>query len=727
MSNKKSLEEIWQKMQSQKAEETQRKLLQEKTLWEQREKARQEYLKRMRMFEARSSAAASSAAAGAGAGGGGSTLSRRNPTQQIFDFEKIIAEHFVISWADIETDTWKIAVFNFSTNQLSDTINTGLIYDSANQWYLDNDEFAVSESGHSIVFINAETAKYKIVFVNSNGQLLSIKDLDNSEDFQYTENAMIFLGELEGVSTVYHFDGANVRTHQFPGVDINDIEVDDGSEDDVTKDGSIIIRDINDEKYYIAKPSGQLIDISDNMIGQNSYRLDYDTDYIIIFDDDSNIKVVSEDGVLKNTFDLTQYNINYEDTSSLYGDNCAYALFYTNSGYRLVVSYDGDSNQFVSFTFSNNFYHSLEADEISWFSPKPYRGKTLNFYRFSNASSGNNIGDLYTDLEYKWLPKGGVQFLSHSFGSATVSLVDGLGNSTSNRIFSLGENPITMFADPEGPIIVGFLTPDGFITQSTGIQYASCSNVWGKPIGENSFAVFDVDWMSDRIWQIYGTNSIIGETTTSQYWAWGTDDDSVHRNGTLLIQDQIGLEEDNPIYSNTFYWTNEIGLTSGPTGLGYGNLPIINSVESGNRTGISTEYQVLTRINDGEFLQGFYLLSRSGLSEFVDCFPGEISDYNLNESKLNSELLTLYFIRDNSDVRIQNYTIPQLELIDDWNPGFDNSNLTVRLFKNRCLIIQEDGDNIDFRFVGKNGSETFSIESNDYNTESNDTYDNNPG
>jgi hypothetical protein len=706
----KSLDEIWRKMQDQRQAEIQKKLTQEKALYEQRERARQEYLKNIRMYEKVSTVPTSSSSAA----GGGSIRRQQTP----IDFVKIIAEHFVISWADVETDTWKIVVHNFRTNQLSGIIDTGLIFDNGNEWYLFDDQNAVSESGHSILFQNNNTLNYKIVFVNSNGQLLGIKDLDSQKDFQYTENAYIYLGELNGVSTVYHFDGANVRTHQFPDININDIEVDNGSEDDVTRDGSIIIEDINGAKYYIARPNGQLIDISDDMVGENNYRLDYGTDYIIRFDNDSNIKVISQDGQLKNTFDLTQYNIDYNDTYTLYGDNCAYALFITNLGYRLVVSYDGDSNQFVYFTFSNDFNYSLEADEINWYDPKPYRGKTLNFYQWSN-SDGDNIGNLYTDLEYKWLPKGGTQFLTHSFGSATVSLIDGNGFFTNNRTFTLGENPITMFADPTGPIIVGFLTPDGFVTQSTGIQYASCSNVWGKPIGENTFAVFDVNWMSNRIWQIYGTNSIIEETITTESWAWGTDDDSVHRNGTLLIQDSGDASA-----SNSFYWTSEIGLISAPVVSG----EILNSVESGNRTGLSTEYQVLTRYVEGEnFVQGFYLLSKSGLSDFVDCFPGlsPSSPYTLTTSKLNSELLTLYFTDSTNDyVRVQNYRIPTLELIDDWDPQETGTDITVRLFKNRCLIYREVGNSIYFRFVGSSGVKTLSIEQNDFNTESNDIYDN---
>jgi hypothetical protein len=62
----KSLDEVWRQMQAQRESEQQRRLAEESAIYEQREKARQEYLQRNRMFERFNPAAASSAAAGSG-------------------------------------------------------------------------------------------------------------------------------------------------------------------------------------------------------------------------------------------------------------------------------------------------------------------------------------------------------------------------------------------------------------------------------------------------------------------------------------------------------------------------------------------------------------------------------------------------------------------------------------------------------------------------------------
>ena len=66
---KKSLEEIWNQMEQKRLFEKQNVEQQETALYEQREIARQEYLKVMRMYEASSSLNATAAAAAAGAGG----------------------------------------------------------------------------------------------------------------------------------------------------------------------------------------------------------------------------------------------------------------------------------------------------------------------------------------------------------------------------------------------------------------------------------------------------------------------------------------------------------------------------------------------------------------------------------------------------------------------------------------------------------------------------------
>lgn len=646
-----------------------------------------------------------SSAAGAAGGGG---LRRRNK-----DFDKIIALHWVITWADVASDTWKIVVYNYTSGVLSPIIDTGLIYDGGNQWYLGDDENAISESGHSILFENSSDGKFKIFFVNSNGQVLGIKDLDTREDFQYTENAMIYLGELDGVSTCYHFDGANVRTHTFPDVDIKDIEVDDSSDDDVFADGSIVIEAPNNEKWFISRPDGSLVEITNDMLGQDSSQMSYNSDFLLKIDIDQHIKTISQDGTLKGTFDLTPFSCTSINESTFYGDNCAYVSMNTDQGYRVLVSFDGDSNQFVSFTFSDSLADvQFAAFEINWATPEPSYGKSLIYYSSTTSTGGSN-GYSGTDFELKWLPKGATQFQSHNFGTSSITFIDGLGRFASYRTFSYGENPITMYANEDGPIIVGFLTSTGFVTQSTGILSASCSNIWGKPFSDKSFAVFDIIDEPNRIWQIYGATSIEETTYTSQDWTWGSPDSNVNRNGTLVILD-------NTVGTQSFIYTTEVGLISGPTNSGF----IYNTFNSGNRTGISDEYQLILRSVPGEtYVQGFHLVSKAGLSSFVDCFPGlsPSSNYNLDSAMIGKELITLNF-NDVVGNRVQNYKISDLSLIDDYDPGKYES---ISLYRDRCQIYEQNGTDYTFMFIGAKGKQTITLQANSLNTEANDIQDNN--
>lgn len=695
--SKKSLDQIWEKIQKEKALEEKRRFERERQIWEQKELARKEYLKTLRLYEKIGPNTPTSSSSSAGG--------KQNPTPTPDPTpDKVFGKHYVLAWEDSDTGTWRIVVHNYENGETSDIIETNL---SFNEWDIFTLELSVSEYGHCVVYSNDLTSKYKILFISSNGVLIDTKDLDTNEDFQYTPNTIILLGELNGISTCYHFTGTDVWTHTFPDVGIADVEVDDGSEGDVTKDGSFIIEAPNNSKYFIGRPNGDLIEITELMSGQDNYRLSYNSDFIFKLDNNNDISIISQEGDLVNSFDLSPYGTTGIIELALYGDNCAFAHLSTSYDYQIIISYDWDLNAFLSMTVSDSMTQYY-APSLNWGYLRPSYGKTLNFYKYDSVPNSSWFNTT-VNLEYFWIPKGSTQILSHDFGS-TVSFIDGIEMYTSDRSYSVGENPIVLFAYEGGPIQVGFLGSDGFLTQSTGIQFASCSNVLGGNIGEYSFALFDVG--SDRIWQIYGTNSIIDQTNTSQYWEWGSNG-NVNRNGTLVVFD-------SDVTSNSFLWTPESGIEplSNNPGL------IINDAEFGNRTGLSDEYQVFLEYDSSIFVRGFYLISRSGKSEFVDCFPGlSPSNWVLNGRLLSSDLLTLNFYEDvTTNTRVQNYKIPTLELIDDFNPG--DQSYGVNTYNNRCLIVKENGGSYDVRFVGPNGVDTFNIIGDYYTSESNDPYDN---
>jgi hypothetical protein len=280
---------------------------------------------------------------------------------------------------------------------------------------------------------------------------------------------------------------------------------------------------------------------------------------------------------------------------------------------------------------------------------------------------------------------------------------------------------------PNSEIIVGFLEESGFSTQSTGILAASCSNIWGHNIGEHSFAVFDVDYTSNRIWQIYDSNSKVAETQTTDNWSWGDGDTrSSLRNGTLAV-----IDSDDT--TNSFIYTTEIGLTAGPTGIGN----IYNNLEDkyGINGGISYEYQVITQFIPGEegnqYVDGFYVLSKSGLSEYVEFFVGGLSPsatYSINEVEtqynIGSEMISFRLQNSNTgNHRYQVYNRSTLELIDDYET--DNPDTNYYPYDNRFYMQDDDASgNVQIRLVSLSGVEVLNLNTTNFNREANDAVDN---
>jgi hypothetical protein len=662
------------------------------------------------MYEANINNTVAAAAAAAGSGGGGGL-------KVISEFPSVSGQSYIISWADTNDNLWKFVVYNFGTGQLYDTYTTDLV---GTDWSLNDDEKAVQSKGFSLIFNNNSDNTYRIYFVNAEGTLVGEKSLDTEEDFQYTERAIGYLGLLDEVSTLYHFDGDNVRTHTFD-VSIGSVEIDDGNNDDVTADGSIIVEAPNNQKYYIARTNGDLVEVSEYLTGLSSFRLDYNTNFIYSTFTSSTIKVVSQEGSLVNTFDVTPFNMISLNESWLYGENCAVSEFDNGLDTRLVVSYDGDSNQFVSLTFSSLNSYNIDLTKRNWNDNICSFGNNLLVSNYNQITS-DNLGNVVTDLNIWWLPKGATEFNHIDLSSlGTASLILGNEDFTGNRSFSLGENPIFMYAQeaPNSEIIVGFLEESGFSTQSTGILAASCSNIWGHNIGEHSFAVFDVD--PYRIWQMYDNNSKVAETQTTGGWSWG-DNSSRNslRNGTLAVIDS----EDT---SNSFIYTTEIGLTAGPTGVGR----VYNDDNYGSNTGISYEYQVITQYVPGQevnqYVEGFYILSKSGLSNYVEMFLGlsHSSNYTIDDYCIGSEMISFKFINgDTGFNRYQVYNMSTLELIDDYDTG--NSNTSYWPYDNRFYIEDDNGSgNVQIRLVSLSGFEVLNLDTTNFNREANDANDNN--
>lgn len=574
-----------------------------------------------------SSAAAGAAGAGGAGGGGGAGGARKRAIPTI---EAVTGLSYIVTWVDPDTDTHKFFIFNHSTGTLSTTVDTELINDSGNEWVFSK-IFAVQEKGFVIEFQNNTSSASKLYYVNFNGIIIDIKDLDTYREKSVTAHKHTSLGELNGSSYVYNFDGEKVNTYIFTDRPSDQIVISgdsayyDWNKGEMSKNGIIVITDLQvdliegNETSYLALTDGTLLEVSD-LVGEEKL-LDFNNNFISALNAKNNINILSEEGTLLNTYDLTGKGIK-NWSSSAYGENSVYYLL--DDGITVeMVAYDGDLNQFSSFTFSlsESPFRPTYYSKKQWQSPIPSFGTTLTQVSINGGIFQSSQGRGYsgTVSNIWWLPKGQSTFLNHSLSDlGPVEFQDLSASSQITITFTEGSNPVVIFSTQSSPLYVGFLTDTGFVTQSTGINRGALAGdgVYGGKVGDYTFAGYNQNNV-DITWQIYGGNSILETFTTSisveSSYKSNFQLDTSNLNGTLMILDTS--ENDSPSY----VYTTEIGLQE--VFLGYGT--IYNNTTYGNRTGLASEFQIVTQETDSTdaFITGFYLLSKSGLSSLKDLTP----------------------------------------------------------------------------------------------------------
>ena len=220
---------------------------------------------------------------------------------------------------------------------------------------------------------------------------------------------------------------------------------------------------------------------------------------------------------------------------------------------------------------------------------------------------------------------------------------------------------------------------------------------------------------------MYDSNSKVAETQTTDGWSWGDENTRESlRNGTLAVIDSNDT-------SNSFIYTTEIGLTAGPTGLG----SIYNNIPYGNNTGIAYEYQVITQYIPGEegnqYVDGFYVLSKSGLSEYVEFFVGGLSPsatYSVDDYCIGSEMIS-FKLEDSVTGyhRYQVYNRSTLELIHNYQ--YNNNDTNYYPFDNRFYVEYDDeAGNVEIRLVSLSGVQVLNLQTTNFDREANDAIDN---
>lgn len=350
----KSLDEIWRQMQAQRVAEQQARIAQERSINEQRERARQEYLQKMRMYEF-TSFNPSAASSAAGAGGG-----RRIP-QQVVTGNNQATLHYSF---DSDNKILYYFVYNFGTNQLSE-IKQVTLYNSPN-------DSPVTEGGFFLYSNNDDNSTVDMLFIDLSGTIIWQDSSDNQSDVDI-ENFSRYVGAYylkDGNWKLVLFDeNSIIKTFDFS---TSLIEGGGYSYNDVWSGGIVVVEEIGTiRRYYI-------INFTEETKTQ-FYEVDNDLgDYLNVYQYAYSDKILTrKNGVLWEVFSSSGEKLAEFDTISEFStaswfdydftfldDNGSFLIFGNDNtnNYYTVILFSGLTNTFSSNTIDRSVYGNYRYD-----------------------------------------------------------------------------------------------------------------------------------------------------------------------------------------------------------------------------------------------------------------------------------------------------------------------------------------------------------------------------
>jgi len=328
----KSLDEIWRQIQAQRQAEIQRQQAQERLLNEQRERARQEYLRNMRMYEKVGPTIPTSSAPGSGGG----SIRRQNVVTTTSD-ESILYFNF-------EDGKFSYFIYNFETDVLTDIKEISLQnYPSI---------FPVTRGGFFLQSFNNDNSNYDLLFISLNGEIIWQDSTSNNSDVDI-ENFSRYVAAYylkDGIWKLVVFnENGEIRQFDFE----NPIEGGGYSYDDVWNGGFVVREDIdNIQKFYIinfeAGTSTLFNEVNTDTDYLNVYLYAYSNKILSVKNGNlfevfsSNGQKISEFNVLEE-FDVESY---YYDDFVFLNANGSFVLIGFIEDTRNIIFFSGESNQF---------------------------------------------------------------------------------------------------------------------------------------------------------------------------------------------------------------------------------------------------------------------------------------------------------------------------------------------------------------------------------------------
>jgi hypothetical protein len=696
----KSIEDILRQQAAQRQAQIQQQQAQERAIYEQRERQRQDYLERMRMYEALNTVSPAAAAAAAG-GRSNSSIPTINGH----------AEFILFKTSDL--DNWQYVILDYLAETISDVKDTGIINTS------DYDTYMIENTGWVVEFDN------DILFINDNAEVISSISKDNQER---SINIREYYYSLFNDGTLVQFNGKVVTT--FTGIPTGT----DYTSLKSTKNGLVIIKyDLNfDINVYVWNPTIGAVNVWSGSGNPGTRRFNEDgcktydnaTFFCVEEYNDtagtwSKINIYGEDGTTKSYLDVDALSASNLTTGygTFFGDNKLEYFFYSSDiSVRYYFNiYDGDTDTWKNYWHSRSATYQNEQrlyqDQYDGSQYTSLSNGIFHILHDGSTQSSYNI-DKYRRLDVVWSIDGYTynNYIVNNSATATkgVDINDANRDGFNGTSLYVGKSIFLPLINNDSKISLLCLTA----TQSLLIPAATTTGLNGSQ-GENlipgwnsgqqyaSFRVGD----NFGIWLAYASNDVY-----KIYNEFGANVISLTMSaGTILnYTGDLAVVSNNTTEIEYVFNANTLGLS--PSYATYSTLPNIDY------------YGPKPTYTDGDTTPSLILnLNEGGLSRI---FTNEdVVDFTPNEFIWGKWLSDEYIIlegRDGANYNLYFYDWSG-NLLATVDTGISTGlSYDANLVKDRVYFRVVDGSTTTYYYFSPTKTDSFTVEN---ETGSNTNYD----
>ena len=485
------------------------------------------------------------------AGGGAPVGSTPNQTT---------ASSTLVYWQDSLTDTWKFRVFDHGAGTISDEVDTGLDF---NDWSSIDTDQVVQFGGWLLKFDNFGTAGVKVFFILASGEVVDIKDGDGSINDGVRNSEFV-------VQSYYYDDGAGIRLYTFDGTNLRDnyfsgatsISWNSGG-GEISKNRAVPFR-IDNTTTYISTPSGDLVDVTATAGSPSWYTWNtcFQAEFMACIKENSStslydeVVIFAEDGSVKNTLDLSAYNLNSLNQQGCYGVNNWHGVFEDLSDVNspwLIIKYNFDTDTFsINDQYLRSSYSNINIIEDFRETVDDFNTSRNNLVVvLENNPSFTTWGDVTDEAAVIWsLGSGGL-----------VSEIVTSGTSYEITFPNMWSDYPALFIFPAGAtagnIEIGVLTATGIDYSNTGQENATCTSISVSNV--NNTAAVRFETATNARYEFWRDSLVTTTVVSISSASW-------HNGGAFIVVDN-DVPADSFVFTESSATVTNIPVFSGLLGI----------------------------------------------------------------------------------------------------------------------------------------------------------------